>query len=269
MRAGLGAGRGRARGAPERDRGARLRRARRAGRHPRRAGPGHALRPASPGRGRSGADRAARSRSRVSSGIMRAQFGNSFADSGNKEDRPMALPSHVKYLVIGAGVHGLSTAWHLAKEQRAARRGAGRADRRQDRRRRGRLGHRLRRRPQQLLPAGHVRADGRQRRGVGAGSGGLQLPPGRLLRPRRRAPGRRPDRGARAPAAHRLPVRADRRRRERAPAHAGDVPRLAGAGRRGVPARAQGRLRQQHGLHAGPRRQGDARPAPGWSTACA
>ena len=29
------------------------------------------------------------------------------------------LPSHVKYLVIGAGVHGLSTAWHLAKEQRA------------------------------------------------------------------------------------------------------------------------------------------------------
>src|ERR671927_1301551 len=31
----------------------------------------------------------------------------------------MTLPSHVKYLVIGAGVHGLSTAWHLAKEQRA------------------------------------------------------------------------------------------------------------------------------------------------------
>src|SRR6476646_6611789 len=30
-----------------------------------------------------------------------------------------ALPDRVKYLVIGAGVHGLSTAWHLAKEQRA------------------------------------------------------------------------------------------------------------------------------------------------------
>ena len=29
------------------------------------------------------------------------------------------LPDRVKYLVIGAGVHGLSTAWHLAKEQRA------------------------------------------------------------------------------------------------------------------------------------------------------
>ena len=32
----------------------------------------------------------------------------------------MSLPSGVKYLVIGAGIHGLSTAWHLAKEQRAA-----------------------------------------------------------------------------------------------------------------------------------------------------
>jgi glycine/D-amino acid oxidase-like deaminating enzyme len=31
----------------------------------------------------------------------------------------MSLPSSVKYLVIGAGVHGLSTGWHLAKEQRA------------------------------------------------------------------------------------------------------------------------------------------------------
>src|SRR5215467_3477640 len=32
----------------------------------------------------------------------------------------MSLPSGAKYLVIGAGIHGLSTAWHLAKEQRAA-----------------------------------------------------------------------------------------------------------------------------------------------------
>jgi methylglutamate dehydrogenase subunit A len=29
------------------------------------------------------------------------------------------LPDRVNYLVIGAGVHGLSSAWHLAKEQRA------------------------------------------------------------------------------------------------------------------------------------------------------
>ena len=32
----------------------------------------------------------------------------------------MSLPSSVKYLVVGAGIHGLSTAWHLAQEQRAA-----------------------------------------------------------------------------------------------------------------------------------------------------
>ena len=27
----------------------------------------------------------------------------------------MAVPTHVKYLVIGAGIHGLSTAYHLAE----------------------------------------------------------------------------------------------------------------------------------------------------------
>ena len=31
----------------------------------------------------------------------------------------MSLPASAKYVIIGAGVHGLSTAWHLAKEQRA------------------------------------------------------------------------------------------------------------------------------------------------------
>jgi methylglutamate dehydrogenase subunit A len=31
----------------------------------------------------------------------------------------MELPKDVRYLVIGAGIHGLSTAWHLAKTQRA------------------------------------------------------------------------------------------------------------------------------------------------------
>ena len=38
----------------------------------------------------------------------------------------MALPSHVKYLVIGAGVHGLSSAWHLAENLRKSGRGSGR-----------------------------------------------------------------------------------------------------------------------------------------------
>jgi len=37
----------------------------------------------------------------------------------------MALPSHVRYLIIGAGVHGLSTAYHLALELKARGKGGG------------------------------------------------------------------------------------------------------------------------------------------------
>jgi glycine/D-amino acid oxidase-like deaminating enzyme len=37
----------------------------------------------------------------------------------------MALPEHVKFLVIGAGIHGLSTAYHLAQELKAAGKGSG------------------------------------------------------------------------------------------------------------------------------------------------
>lgn len=35
----------------------------------------------------------------------------------------MELPSHVRYVIVGAGIHGLSTAWHLARE--LAERGTG------------------------------------------------------------------------------------------------------------------------------------------------
>ncbi len=38
----------------------------------------------------------------------------------------MALPNHVKYVIIGAGIHGLSTAWHLAEQLRARGLGDGR-----------------------------------------------------------------------------------------------------------------------------------------------
>jgi len=37
----------------------------------------------------------------------------------------MALPSSVKYVVIGAGIHGLSTAWHLAAQRSAKGQGDG------------------------------------------------------------------------------------------------------------------------------------------------
>ncbi len=37
----------------------------------------------------------------------------------------MQLPEKVAYVIVGAGVHGLSTAWHLAKELKARGRGSG------------------------------------------------------------------------------------------------------------------------------------------------
>ena len=37
----------------------------------------------------------------------------------------MTIPLHVKYLVIGAGVHGLSTAYHLALDLQARGKGSG------------------------------------------------------------------------------------------------------------------------------------------------
>src|SRR5207247_10309522 len=37
----------------------------------------------------------------------------------------MAIPTHSKYLIIGAGVHGLSTAYHLALELKARAKGSG------------------------------------------------------------------------------------------------------------------------------------------------
>ncbi|MBV8910276.1 MAG: FAD-binding oxidoreductase, partial [Gammaproteobacteria bacterium] len=38
----------------------------------------------------------------------------------------MALPSATQYLIVGAGIHGLSTAWHLAESLRRSGRGSGR-----------------------------------------------------------------------------------------------------------------------------------------------
>src|SRR5262245_63091683 len=37
----------------------------------------------------------------------------------------MTLPEHARYVVIGAGVHGLSTAWHLASALERTGRGSG------------------------------------------------------------------------------------------------------------------------------------------------
>jgi len=37
----------------------------------------------------------------------------------------MSFPAHYKYIIIGAGIHGLSTAWHLAKELKDKKSGSG------------------------------------------------------------------------------------------------------------------------------------------------
>ena len=37
----------------------------------------------------------------------------------------MSFPTQYKYVIIGAGIHGLSTAWHLAKELKHRKRGSG------------------------------------------------------------------------------------------------------------------------------------------------
>jgi Glycine/D-amino acid oxidases (deaminating) len=37
----------------------------------------------------------------------------------------MAIPEKVEYAIIGAGIHGLSTAWHLAAKLKAKGKGDG------------------------------------------------------------------------------------------------------------------------------------------------
>jgi glycine/D-amino acid oxidase-like deaminating enzyme len=37
----------------------------------------------------------------------------------------VTIPAHARYVVIGAGMHGLSTAWHLARELEARGTGSG------------------------------------------------------------------------------------------------------------------------------------------------
>jgi len=37
----------------------------------------------------------------------------------------MAIPQHSKYVIIGAGIHGLSTAFHLAQSLKASGKGDG------------------------------------------------------------------------------------------------------------------------------------------------
>ncbi|MBS3785989.1 MAG: FAD-binding oxidoreductase, partial [Gammaproteobacteria bacterium] len=37
----------------------------------------------------------------------------------------MSVPDQARFIIVGAGIHGLSTAWHLARELRAGGQGGG------------------------------------------------------------------------------------------------------------------------------------------------
>ncbi len=172
------------------------------------------------------------------------------------------IPGHSRYVIIGAGIHGLSTAWHLAAELR--RRGLGGGE--------------------DILVL--------DKRGVGAGASGIACgvirnnyfqPAMRELmahsvvglgvRSRARSP---TTRSATCRSPRRRCARTSRRstpssRRSATPrcssrgsANAatymlGDVRRLAGARHHRDPARAAGRLRQQRPLAARPGGQGRGR----------
>src|SRR4030095_9188323 len=67
--------------------------------------------------GRTSADRLSRTGSRTDATIMHNSFLHPMV---TKEERlGAAFPTSVSYVVVGAGIHGLSTAWHLAMELEA------------------------------------------------------------------------------------------------------------------------------------------------------
>ena len=192
----------------------------------------------------------------------------------------MTVPAHSRYVIIGAGIHGLSTGWHLATGTAPPRprRRRGHRRPRQDRRRRGRVRHRVRGHPQQLLPARHARADGALGLGLGVGPRGVRLSPGRLHADRAGGDARRRREDLRRAAGDRLPVRAHRGGAGLPRLHARHVRRLAGPRHLRDPARGEGRLRQQRPVAAGPGREGGGRgradrrrasASPAWTPAAA
>ena len=169
----------------------------------------------------------------------------------------MTLPQRADYVVVGAGIHGLSTAYHLAKELRTRGAGSGADVVVLDKSKpgAGASGHRVRSRPQQLLPAGDERAHAGVRRGLGVRSSGVPLQLGRVHRARRPGAGVGSRGHVRATGADRLSLRAHHRRGRRRRAHEGALPRLARAGRHDLPPRAPGRLRVQRRVGARAPRQ--------------
>ena len=173
----------------------------------------------------------------------------------------MATPQSTKYAVIGAGIHGLSTAFHLAQMLKASGRGSGEDIFVVDKTdvAAGASG----------IACGVVRnnyfqpamraADGAFRRGLGERPGGLQLPSRRLHADQPGSDARAGRHDLRAAEGDRLSVDLHRGRRRLDEIHARPLRRLAGAGHHLGAAREEGRLRQQPRQHARPRRQGAER----------
>ena len=168
------------------------------------------------------------------------------------------LPARTKYLVVGAGLHGLSTAYHLGQELAARGQGSG-AD-------------------IVILEKSHPGAGAS---GIACGvvrnnyfqpamqelmqacvevwesdPGRLLLQPGRLHGDRPAGAGGRPHRRLRAAAEDRLRLDVRDRRGRLRHVHEEALPGLAREGRDGRPARAQGRLRAQPRLRRGHAGQG-------------
>ncbi len=165
----------------------------------------------------------------------------------------MTTENGARYVIIGAGIHGLSTAWHLARRLRASGKGDGGDVLVVDKTgcRGGRVRRRLRGGAQQLLPARDAGADGALGRGLGVRSGGVRLPRRgiRADRPGGHAQRRRAD--LRRAAGHRLRVGAGGRRGGVPHVHDGHVLRLARARHVRRPAREARRVRQQRGVAQG------------------
>ena len=167
------------------------------------------------------------------------------------------IPASSRFVIVGAGMHGLSTAYHLAVELRQrgigsgadivvlekATPGAGATGIACGVVRNNYFQPAMSELMQACVEVWESDPAAYHYNGVGYIALGPQVQESDL------------ERGLRAPSAHRLQLEPVRRRGRGRRAHEGAVPRLAGEGRHDLPPRAPGRLRLQRRVRDGPPRQ--------------